>query len=76
MVAYEDHKRADYFNNAKALANYFYWKDRGNFGRVKVVAEANLGRWNAWKKRPALLRKMEKTGETQALSLLKAISKG
>jgi hypothetical protein len=54
---------------ASHLAKYFNWNNRGDFGKIEVVAEANLGPWDAWKKRPDLLAKMKKIGLKQATDL-------
>jgi multimeric flavodoxin WrbA len=69
MVTYEDDKKKEYFETASQLANYFTWNDRGDFGKVRVVAESNLGPRNAWKTRPDLLQKLKKIGEEQAKEL-------
>lgn len=67
MVTYEDKRRKDYLETATVLANYLKWRGRGDFGRVKVVAEPNLEAHDDWKKRPALLNKMRRLGIRQAI---------
>jgi multimeric flavodoxin WrbA len=69
IVSYEDDKRDEYRETARTLAKYFNWNNRGDFGRVKVVAESNLGPRDAWKNRPELLEKLKKTGFDQAQEL-------
>jgi multimeric flavodoxin WrbA len=69
IVTYEDDKREEYLKTASSLASYFSWNDRGDFGKVRVVAEPNLGPRDAWKKRPELLTKLRKLGIKQAREL-------
>ena len=71
IVTYEDDKRVEYFETASQLANYFGWNDRGDFGKVRVVAESNLGPRDAWKIRPDLLDKLKQFGKEQARELKK-----
>jgi multimeric flavodoxin WrbA len=66
MVTYEDDKKKEYFETASQLANYFAWNDRGDFGKIRVVAESNLGPIDAWRTRPDLLKKLKKVGAEQA----------
>ena len=73
IVTYEDKQRKDYFETVTRLANYFDWNERGDFGKVRVVAEGNLGPADAWKKRPKLLEKMSEIGAKQAMELKKKI---
>jgi len=73
IVTYEDKPRKAYHQTAVQLAKYFDWNGRGDFGKVEIVAEANLGPRNAWKKRPDLLEKMRITGFQQASELRKKI---
>ncbi len=75
IVTYEDDKKKEYFETASQLANYFTWNDRGDFGKVRVVAESNLGPEEAWKSRPDLLRKLKKIGRDQARELIELRSK-
>lgn len=69
IVTYEDNKKKEYFETASQLANYFTWNDRGDFGKVRVVAESNLGPKGAWKSRPDLVNKLNKLGQEQAREL-------
>lgn len=69
IVTYEDNKKKEYFETASQLANYFTWNDRGDFGKVRVVAESNLGPKDAWKSRPDLLNKLKDLGKEQAREL-------
>lgn len=69
IVTYEDDRKKEYFETASQLANYFNWNDRGDFGKVRIVAESNLGPRDAWKSRPDLLQKLKKIGEEQAKDL-------
>jgi len=69
IVTYEDDRSEFYFETATHLANYFNWNNRGDFGRVKVVAEPNLGPKDAWKKRPDLQIKLKEIGIEQAKEL-------
>jgi len=71
IVTYEDKERKEYLETAKSLANYFTWHNRGDFGKVRVVAEPNLGPWDAWKKRPKLIEKLKGIGLKQAQELRK-----
>jgi multimeric flavodoxin WrbA len=71
IVTYEDDKKKAYFETASQLANYFTWNDRGDFGKVKVLAESNLGPRDAWKTRPDLLKRLKKVGREQARELKK-----
>lgn len=71
IVTYEDNKKKEYFETASQLANYFTWNDRGDFGKVRVVSEPNLGPKDAWKSRPDLLRELKLTGIEQARELKK-----
>jgi hypothetical protein len=70
IVTYEDNENDDYRKAAGALAKYLKWRDRGDFGNVKVVAESNLGPKDAWKSRPDLLHKLEDLGIEQATELM------
>jgi len=69
IVTYEDKPRKAYFDAASHLAQYFNWNKRGDFGKVEVVAEPNLGPWDAWKQRPDLLAKIKQIGLKQATEL-------
>jgi multimeric flavodoxin WrbA len=71
IITYEDKKRKDYPRMARSLIKYLSWQDRGDFGRIRVAAADRLGPWNAWKKRPALLKRMKKIGLAQAGELKK-----
>jgi len=73
IVTYEDKPRKAYHNTASQLAKYFEWNKRGDFGKVEVVAEGNLGPRDAWKTRPDLLEKMRRTGLQQAFELKEKI---
>ena len=69
IVTYEDDPREYYDEVAAHLADYFNWKNRGDFKTVKVVAESNLGPIDAWKKRPDLQAMLRRTGREQAIEL-------
>jgi len=69
IVTYEDEKSDFYQETAARLAKYFSWHNRGDFGKVEVVAEPNLGPRDAWKKRPDLLSKLELIGRKHVLEL-------
>jgi multimeric flavodoxin WrbA len=69
IVTYEDDRKKEYFETASQLANYFDWNNRGNFGKVRIVTESNLGPKDAWKSRPDLLDKLKKLGKEQAKEL-------
>jgi hypothetical protein len=71
IVTYEDNPRKFYFEIATHLADYFNWKNRGDFGKVKVIAESNLGPIDAWKKRPDLQMKLKEIGIKHAAELKK-----
>lgn len=60
IVTYEDQSRKDYYHEAKKLANYLGWM--GDFGKVEIIAEGNLGPRDAAGNRPGLLTRMEKLG--------------
>ena len=70
IITYEDKPNPFYRKVASSLAGYFNWRERADFGKVAVIAEANLGPWNAWKKKPGLLRKCKKFGEAHARELM------
>jgi len=53
----QDDPREYYAEVANHRAEYFNWKDRGDFQKVRVFAAANLGPADAWKKRPDLQRR-------------------
>ena len=38
IVTHEDERKEFYVENAIHLANYFNWNNRGDFGRVAIVA--------------------------------------
>ena len=69
IVTYEDEPSEFYLQTATRFANYFNWNNRGDFGKVRVVAESNLGPRDAWKKRPDLQEKMKDIGIEQAREL-------
>ena len=69
IVTYEDDPREYYTEVAEHLADYFNWKNRGDFKKVRVVAESNLGPSDAWKKRPDLQEMLKKIGREQANEL-------
>ncbi|MBN1224896.1 MAG: flavodoxin family protein [Candidatus Aminicenantes bacterium] len=69
IVTYEDKPNKVYTDTARHLAKYFDWNNRGNFSKVEVVAEGNLGPSDAWKKRPDLLERINKLGLKQAKEL-------
>jgi hypothetical protein len=70
IITYEDRPKAFYREMAEHLAGYYNYRDRGDFGKVAVISEGRLGPWNAWKKRPGLVRKCRKLGTAQARELL------
>jgi hypothetical protein len=61
IVTYEDHPRKDYYHEAEKMANYLGWM--GDFGKVEIIAEGNLGSWDAAGNRPNLLTRIEKLGK-------------
>lgn len=71
IVTYEDNPREFYGEIATHFADYFNWKNRGDFGKVRVIAESNLGPVDAWKKRPNLQTKLKEIGIEQATELKK-----
>ncbi len=71
IVTYEDDPREFYTEVAAHLAEYFNWKNRGNFEKVRVVAASNLGPVDAWKKRPDLQMRLRRIGRDQANELKK-----
>ena len=73
IVTYGDDRREDYLKTATALANYFTWNDRGDFGKVRVVAESNLSPSAAWKSRPGLIEKLRNAGVEQAEELIEVV---
>jgi multimeric flavodoxin WrbA len=75
IVTYEDNRRDYYREMASHLAEYFNWNKRGDFGRVEVVAEPNLGPAGAWKNRPGLLENLKNIGQRQAEELLEIFGK-
>lgn len=70
IVTYEDDENEAYPKAAGALAKYLNWRDRGDFGEVKVVAESNLGPKDAWKDRPEVLDRLNQYGFEQAQEIL------
>jgi len=75
IVTYEDDENEDYSKAAGALAKYLNWRNRGDFGEVKVVAEPNLGPKDALKSRPEILERLKQGGIDQAREIL-ALSGG
>ena len=75
IVTYEDGENEDYSKAAGALANYLNWRNRGDFGEVKVVAEPNLGPKDALKSRPEIIKRLKQDGIDQAREIL-ALSGG
>jgi multimeric flavodoxin WrbA len=71
IVTYEDDKKRAYEKTASQLAKYLKWNNRGDFGKIQVVAESNLGPRDAWKSRPDLLNKLKMIGKMQARELKK-----
>ena len=61
IVTYEDKPRKDYYHEAEKLANYLGWM--GDFGKVEIISEGNLGPRGAAGKRPDLLARAEKLGK-------------
>ncbi len=76
IVTYEDKERKDYLETATSLANYFAWNNRGDFGKVRVVAEPNLDSSDAWKQRPELKKKLQEIGMEQAKELKAILNSG
>ena len=74
LVTYEDDRRKYYEEVAVHLADYFNWKNRGDFGKVEVVAESNLGPKDAWKKRPDIQKKLREIGLRQAGELISLVN--
>jgi hypothetical protein len=74
IVTYEDGPQPFYRQVAERTANYFSWNKRGDFGKVRVVSESNLGPANAWKKRPDLIQKMKRLGRGLAMELKRKVS--
>jgi multimeric flavodoxin WrbA len=72
IVTYEDDPREYYAEVAAHLAEYFNWKNRGDFQKVRVISESNLGPVNAWKERPDLQVKLRNLGREQANELIKS----
>ena len=58
IVTYADKQREDYYHEAEKLANYLGWM--GDFGKVEIVAESNLGSAGAAASRQDLLARVEK----------------
>ena len=58
IVTYEDHPRKDYYHEAEKLANYLGWM--GDFGKVEIIAEGELGPRDAVGNKPNLLTRAEK----------------
>jgi multimeric flavodoxin WrbA len=75
IVTYEDDSKKFYAETAIHLANYFNWNNRGDFGKIKVVAESNLGPKDAWKKRPDLQNKLKEMGIEQAREIKELIER-
>jgi len=61
IVTYEDKPRSDYYREAETLAHYLGWM--GDFGRVEIVAEGNLGPRDAAARRPDLLARAAEVGK-------------
>ncbi len=61
IVAYEDKPRKDYYHEAEKLANYLAWM--GDFGKVDIISEGNLGPRDAAAGRPDLLARAERLGK-------------
>lgn len=70
IVTYEDDRSEEYLKTASALAKYFNWHNRGDFGDVKVFAESNMGPADSWKSRPDLIEKLRNIGVEQARDLM------
>jgi len=60
VVSYEDKPREDYRHEAQKLANYLAWM--GDFGKVEIICEGNLGPRDAAARRPDLLARAEQLG--------------
>ncbi len=60
VVTYEDAQRDDYYHEAEKLASYLAWM--GDFGKVEIVCESNLGPRDAAAGRPDLLARAERLG--------------
>ncbi len=61
ILSYEDTPRKEYLGEAQKLTKYLGWM--GDFVKVEIFSEANLGSTDAAKKKPDLLAKVEKTGQ-------------
>lgn len=61
IVCYEDRPRNDYYHEAEKLASYLAWM--GDFGKVEIVSEGNLGPRDAAAGRPDLLARAEQLGK-------------
>jgi len=61
IVSYEDKPREDYHHEAEKLASYLAWM--GDFGKVEMICEGNLGPRDAARGRPELLARAEELGE-------------
>lgn len=70
IVTYEDGPNPHYRDVARRLGGYLSWNKRGDFGRVRVISEAHLGAMGDWRKRPALLKRLERMGQEVASELL------
>ena len=75
IVTYEDDPSEFYVQTATRIAKYFNWNNRGDFGKVRIAAESNLGPRDAWKKRPDLQQKLKDIGIEQARELKRSADK-
>jgi hypothetical protein len=61
VVTYEDRPRDDHQEVTQRFANYFSWF--GDFGKVELMVESNLGPADAVSRRPDLLEKAYSLGQ-------------
>jgi len=61
IVTYTDKQRTDYYHEAEKLANFLGWM--GDFGKVAILSEGELGPMNAAENRPDLLARAEERGK-------------
>lgn len=61
IVTYADKQRKDYYHEAEKLAKFLGWM--GDFGKVEIISEGELGSRNAAENRPDLLAKAEELGK-------------
>ena len=62
IATYEDKPRSDYLREAEKLSSYLRWM--GDFEKVEVICEGNLGPRQAARENPELLSRAESIGRT------------